>query len=161
MEVKALGKLDDVHGLSEVISLIFKSIVQNVNVGTLAIFEKIEEPYSEEKGYGLVSAKPFPLKENENQYTITCYFLDDREFEEKQILTVLYTDLVFGDNLRVSKDTPQKAKIKDVHTRMSGVIVSNPNPIDLKIHETVGEPNCITIEYNGETFLVQKYHSGG
>ena len=153
MDVRSIGKVDDAHSLAEILLLLRKSIMKDIHVSTLAFYSSTIEAYTPEKGYGIISARPFPLMENQDSYTISCYYLEEREFTFNQVLIVLYTDLIFAENLKTDKSVSQKAKNQDVHTQMSGILVSAP---DINVYEDPDNSNNIVIDFNGQQFKVKK-----
>lgn len=148
---KLITKLSESNSLIDVLKLLKKSALNDTNVATLALYQSTVKEYDEESGYGIIEVKPFPLKEDQNDYSINCYVIDDRVMTKNQIVTILYTDLIFIENLQVDRRTPMKAKDKTMHSMRSGIVVSE-NP--LKIEEDDG---YINLTYNGATYKLKTY----
>lgn len=150
MNLEQLVKISDTFSLTDIFNMMKRIIMQDTHVGTLALYSSTIEPYSAETGYGVVSVRPIPLKKNQDPYTISVYVMDDRMFSTNQLLTILYTDLVFIENLQTDKTEPQKLRNQTLHSQMSGVII-NDNPIKI-----VDKSDHIELTYNGSTYNLKK-----
>lgn len=138
-ENKLIIKQDSNYTLNDIFKLFKKSIMQDLHVSTLALYQSTIQEYNEQLGYGIVEVKPLPLKSNQTEYSINCYILSKTEITENQILTVLYTDLNFIDNLQVDKRTPQKIKETSLlHTEMSGVVIGSTFISDTYVNDLYG-----------------------
>ena len=152
MDEKYLVKQDSNYTLTDLFLLMKKVIMSDTHVATLALYSSTEEEYTDSKKYGVIKVRPFPLKESEEDYGMICYVLDDRKFTYNQILTIVYTDLAFIDNLQIDKSNPKKVKDQTLHSQMAGVVI-NDNPI--KIDDT--NNNYIILTYNGKSYKLTKY----
>ena len=150
MNLEQLVKISDTFSLTDIFNMMKKIIMQDTHVGTLAIYSSTIQAYSTENGYGIVAVRPIPLKQNQDPYTISVYVMDDRVFNPNQLLTILYTDLVFIENLQTDKTEPQKLRNQTLHSQMSGVII-NDNPIKI-----VDQSDHIELTYNGSTYNLKK-----
>ena len=149
---KLISKISDNYDPIDIFRLLKQSALNDTHVSTLALYDSTIQEYNADAGYGIIEVRPFPLKENQEQYKITCYVTDNRVMTKNQILTILYTDLIFIENLQVDRRTPQKAKDKTLHSQRSGIVVSE-NPLTI---EPAGE-GYINLTYNGETYKLKTY----
>lgn len=153
MDEKSIAKIDNNYNLIDIFNLMKKVIMNDTHVATLALYSSTIQPYDPELGYGIIEVKPFPLKENQDEYSIVCYVIDNRVMSYNQILTIVYTDLNFIDNLQVDKRSPQRIKNQSLHTQTAGVVISE-NPLTITPDS---DDDYIHLSYNGETYKLRKY----
>lgn len=122
--------LQDQYGkttsLVEVITASKDSILNSVNVGTLARIEEIKSPFDYLLGYGVAVVTPFPL-DSATAYKLEVYFITNMTYAKNQLVAVLFMDNDFRGNLKYGKD-PIKAATTSKHAKMHGVIVAPTYP---------------------------------
>ena len=102
-------------------------IKNDIRCHTLALFDEIEEPYDSDKGYGIAKMKPFPLVNDQQIYTIRCYFFKSNTTDlffgdtPQKIFLIAFMDYNFKTNLET--DEPIKTSDKSVHDMSFGVII--------------------------------------
>jgi hypothetical protein len=116
-------KLSENNTFQDVMDLLKQSVMMDTHVATLAFFDSVIQEYTSDNKYGIIRARPFPLRESESEYGINAYYINDRTFEQGQILVILYTDLCFAENLQTDKRNPRKTKNTMNHSMLSGVVI--------------------------------------
>lgn len=93
-----------------------------INVATLARIKSISEEFDESIGYGKLVVTPFPIDTN-NEISLEVYAITDREYEENDLVVILFMDSDFRNNLKYGS-TPIKVTSTTKHSKMYGVIVA-------------------------------------
>jgi len=119
-----INRYDKTTSLVEVLNRLKDIIKNELHVATLALFKNVVQPYDEELKYGIIDIVPIPLNTNEKSISQQCYYFKDEDFEENQILTVIYTDLDFNINLKASVDEPIINQNPKLHSKESAVLVT-------------------------------------
>lgn len=115
-------KLDKIETMEDLFSLSIDITKGLINVATLAYVKNVSLDKSEK--YYNVDVKPFPLKEDQEEYELSCYCNNriGEKLKEKDIVIVLFTDLDFRSSL--NNNTINSVNDEECHDINSGVIIS-------------------------------------
>ena len=94
------NQVGNIHDLLDVLIVFREKLLKDINVATLAFYKKRVEEYTSTKKYGIIEVAPFPLTESETENTITVYHFTDVEFNENDIVIILFMDTNFIQNLK-------------------------------------------------------------
>ncbi len=124
MDDKLRNEVEEYNSMSDILKLLMIKTKSSIKVGTLAFFEKILSPYDANKKYGIISVKPFPLKKDQDVYSIGVYFFKQAtasELQEGDICCVLFLDDDFSYNLGYNR--PVETLDSTTHTIKYGILI--------------------------------------
>lgn len=112
----------EVQSWADLFKLTIKKAQELTHCATLAWYEDIEEEYSEDKGYGIASFKPFPLTTKQNEYTLKAYYFKKETTFEKNIpYCIIFMDYNFVSCLKSGNIV--KTNDTDIHSLSYGVVI--------------------------------------
>ena len=129
---KSIQKASDCKTWSDLFKLVINKTKNETRCHTLAFFSEIEEKWNEDKGYGIAKMKPFPLIDNQEVYTLRCYYFKqgtedlflgnvEKEITKQKIFLIEFMDYNFKQNLSV--DMPIKTSDISIHDMSFGIII--------------------------------------
>ena len=131
---KTIKKAVECQDWSDLFKYTMYLVKNDIKCHSLAFFDSIEEPYDENKGYGIAKMKPFPLIENQETYFLRCYFFKestnelffgktDGEFSTspQKIFLIAFMDYNFKANLDTNH--PIKTSDTSVHDMSFGILI--------------------------------------
>lgn len=119
MDNRTIDKLNVCNNLSDLMILLKTELEKSINTSTLAFFDKVIQPFDAEKGYQIISVKPFPLINDEEEYTLLAYCFNDSQFNINEKLVILFMDKNFINNL--SFNIPKLTKTNKIHSTQYAV----------------------------------------
>lgn len=155
MNSKNIVEIDESNSLLSVLNLLKKNVVTGINTSSLALYKETIQAYDNTKKYGIIKVNPFPLRENQPEYSIEAYVLDCRAFETDQIVVIAYTDLVFVQNLIGNYKTPvQAVNPNNLHSQQAAVLIEGGDLIKLNYYSS-GTNHYLQIIYSGYTYTIK------
>lgn len=114
-------RLDKIETMEDLFVLTMQLTKSSTNVATLAYVDSWSKDKSEK--YYIVSVKPFPLKEEQEESVITCYCNNEigKKLTKDDILIVVFMDLDFRRSL--NNNSIDQVNDEICHTMNTGVIV--------------------------------------
>lgn len=119
MDNRTIDKLNVCNNLSDLMILLKTELEKSINTSTLAFFDKVIQQFDVEKGYQIISVKPFPLINDEEEYTVLAYCFNDSQFNINEKLVILFMDKNFINNL--SFNVPKLTKTNKIHSTQYAV----------------------------------------
>lgn len=117
-----MADVSNTNSLLDLLKLTSDKTSELIKVSTLAKVKSIKTQYSDEKRYGVLNVTPFPLNNNESEYSIIAYYFSNIEFKENDIVLIVFTDLYFAENLNnldVITTSPKTTR----HTTSNAVVI--------------------------------------
>ena len=111
--------LNNCNNFSDLMILLKTELEKSISTSTLAFFDKVIQPFNSEKGYQIISVKPFPLINNEEEYTLLAYCFNNSQFNINEKLVILFMDKNFINNL--SFTSPKLTKANKIHSTQYAV----------------------------------------
>ena len=111
--------LNNCNDFSDLMILLKTELEKSISTSTLAFFDKVIQPFNSEKGYQIISVKPFPLINNEEEYTLLAYCFNNSQFNINEKLVILFMDKNFINNL--SFTSPKLTKANKIHSTQYAV----------------------------------------
>ena len=99
---KLTTQINNIHDIGDVLLILKESIFSELKVASLARFNYIVKSFDSEKGYGIAAVKPFPTNEDQEEHIDYVYFFANIVLNKNDFVLVIYTDLDFRDNLKVT-----------------------------------------------------------
>ena len=130
---KIIKKATDCKTWSDLFKFLSYTIKSDIRCHTLARFVEIEKEYNSNDHYGIAKMQPFPLIEEQQAYTIHCYFFkEDTENlfyqdesktipNKERIFLIEFMDYNFKTNLE--NTTPIKTSDSSLHDMSFGVLI--------------------------------------
>lgn len=113
--------VNDCTNLLDVLLLLKNNIEKSIRVSTLAFFDIEKQKYDSSKKYGIALVKPFPLLDNNQEYSIQAYFFNENGFNKNDIVLVLFTDNNFISSLKVLK--PSLTEDTNYHKTQFAIVI--------------------------------------
>lgn len=117
-------KIANAKNLLDVLLVMKESIMIDTHVSTLAYFDHNVEPFN--GTYGIASVRPFPLEEDQQSYEVQVYYFESSgdDFEADTIVTVIFADRNFINNLNAVEPVGKPTDDTTLHTYKFGIITS-------------------------------------
>ena len=117
-------KIANAKNLLDVLLVMKESIMIDTHVSTLAYFDHNVEPFN--GTYGIASVRPFPLEEDQQPYEVQVYYFESvgDDFEDDTIVTVIFADRNFINNLNAVEPVGKPTDDTTLHTYKFGIITS-------------------------------------
>ena len=125
MDDELKNDLEEYNSMADVLKLLMTKTKSSIKVATLGFYEKVLLPYDENKKYGIISVKPFPLEKDQDEYSLAVYFFNSdtpSELQKGDICCILFLDNDFSYNL--CYDYPIEVKSTTTHAIKYGVLIN-------------------------------------
>ena len=118
------SQVSKAKSLLDVLIVMKQKTMLDTHVATLAyVQEKIQEPSeNSEYQYGILRVKPFPLYENQSEYSIQAYYFSNT-YEEGDIVLIVFCDLNFIMSLNVADKKPRNTTDTQTHSLKYGIVI--------------------------------------
>lgn len=124
-------KIANATTLLDVLLILKEMIAIDTHVATLAYVEDVIEEYDSDRGYGILSCKPFPLAEGQSEYILQTYWLDeDAEFKKGQKVLVIFCDRNFIASLQALNGSVKESQDTKLHDMKYGVVLCSSRKKD-------------------------------
>lgn len=121
-------KVSNAKTLLDVLLILKEKTMQDIHVASLAYLDENIQEFNGK--FGIWRCRPFPLEENQSEYTIQAYYFtengnpSDKGLKSGQIVVILYMDKNFINNLNVTDGNPKPTQDLIYHSLKYGVILN-------------------------------------